>query len=626
MGKRFLSALLLPFISTICLSEPNAEPPKPPQSIPELREQLEKILKDTHTPGLSVAIVRRDGPEWVAGLGKADVAAGRNVTPETLFRIGSTSKAFASLSILKLVREGKISLDDPVHKLVPDVGFDNRWEATDPVRVVNLLEHTTGWDDMHLREYAKEATGMTLHDALDYGRSSRFSRWPPGTRMAYCNTGPTVAAYIVERVTGQRFEDYVEQNFFMPIGMKTATYFKPDAQIATVLYRDDGKTPVPYWNMIYRPAGSINASAQDMASYVQFYLNRGAVNGTQLVPAAEIDSMESPSTTWAAREGLKSGYGLSNYWNFQEGFVFHGHNGGLEGALTEMGYLPDNGVGYFFSTNTGNGDAFGKIGKAIRSYTTLKLQKPPVPAIAPLPPEAAAYTGWYAPNNPRQNFTMFLERLAGLSRVHFADGKLLISNLNETQSFIPVSGKFFRYVGKDGPPEPAASVALLAPNSEGRFIQAGMSTTYKFVPAWLALLEIALVALVLLSMSTVLLYAPFWLIGGFFRQRRRPAERAMRIWPLLAVLSFIAFVATFILGGGDIIHRLGNLTFWSASLCLITLFFAAASLMSAFAAWRIPSDGMRKWVRIYSIAVSAALMIATAYLAYWGIIGIRTWA
>ena len=357
MGTRFLSALLLPLISTICFSTPKPEPPKPAQSIPELREQLEKILKDAHTPGLSVAIVRHDGPEWVAGLGKADVAAGRDTTPATLFRIGSTSKAFASLSILKLVREGRISLDDPVRKLVPDVGFDNRWEATDPVRIVNLLEHTTGWDDMHLREYAKDATGMNLHDSLAYGRSSRFSRWPPGTRMAYCNTGPAVAAYIVERVTGQRFEDYVTHNFFLPIGMKTATYFQPDGQSTTVLYHDDGRTPLPYWNILYRPAGSINASAQDMAAYIQFYLNRGAVNGAELVPAAEIDRMESPTSTWAAREGLKAGYGLSNYWNFQEGFVYHGHNGGVQGGLTELAYLPDYGVGYFFSTNSGNGDA-----------------------------------------------------------------------------------------------------------------------------------------------------------------------------------------------------------------------------------------------------------------------------
>ena len=342
--------------------------PKPAQSIEELRQQLEKILKDTHTPGASVAIVHRDGPEWIAGLGKADVDSDRATTPETLFRIGSTSKAFASLSILKLAKEGKLSLDDSVHKLVPEVWFENRWEATDPVRVVDLLEHTTGWDDLHFREYAKDAPAtMGLREALDYDHHSRISRWPPGTRMSYCNTGPGVAAYIVEKITGQRFEDYVTQNFFLPIGMKTATYFPSTAAPSTTLYHSDGKTPYPYWNIIYRPAGAINASANDMSAYVMFYLNRGTANGAEVMPAASIDRMEVPTSTWAAQEGLKTGYGLSNYWSINEGFVYHGHDGGVDGGLTEMAYMPDYGVGYFYSINSGNGDAFQKIGKTIRA-------------------------------------------------------------------------------------------------------------------------------------------------------------------------------------------------------------------------------------------------------------------
>ena len=104
-------------------------------------------------------------------------------------------------------------------------------------RVVDLLEHTTGWDDSHLREYAKAAPAtMGVREALDYDHHSRTSRWSPGTRMAYCNSGPPVAAYIVEKLTGQRFEDYVTQNFFEPMGMKTATYFPPTSTPITTLY------------------------------------------------------------------------------------------------------------------------------------------------------------------------------------------------------------------------------------------------------------------------------------------------------------------------------------------------------------------------------------------------------
>jgi CubicO group peptidase (beta-lactamase class C family) len=136
--------LTLSFASLGWSAEKKQEAQKPAQSIGQLRQQIEKVLKDTNTPGVSVAIVHRDGPEWVAGIGTADVASGRAATADTLFRIGSVSKGFVALAVLMLVDQGKLSLDDPVRKLAPELWFENRWESTDPVRVVDLLEHTTG--------------------------------------------------------------------------------------------------------------------------------------------------------------------------------------------------------------------------------------------------------------------------------------------------------------------------------------------------------------------------------------------------------------------------------------------------------------------------------------------------
>lgn len=628
LGKCMGSVLVLVF----CLLDHSSlaqnkkeETPKPAQSIPALRQQLEKILADTHTPGVSVAIVHRDGPEWVAGLGKSDVASNHAATDETLFRIGSTSKAFASLSILKLAGEGKLSLQDPVHSLAPEIYFENRWEATDPVRVVDLLEHTTGWDDMHLPEYAKNAKGMTLRQGLDFYRKSRYSRWRPGTRMSYCNSGPAVAAYIVEKLTGQRFEDYVTQNFFLPIGMKTASYFEQPSPQLTTLYHGDGKTPYPYWNILLRPAGSINASAKDMAAYVQFYLNRGAVGSVQVAPAASIDRMETPTRTWEAQEGLKPGYGLSNYTSVREGFVYHGHDGGVNGGITDMSYLPEYGVGYFYSINSDNGEAFGKIGDAIRAYLTRSLTKAAVPAAGPLPANAADYAGFYLPAAPRNEMTHFLSNLLGMSRIRFADGKLLQTSLGQLdQPFIPVSGSQFRYLPKKGAAEPVATAMLLKPNAEGRFVFLG--GVMKRLPTAFAILRICLTIWFLLTVIAIVVYAPFWIIGGCFRKRRRPAERAMRLWPLIAALSLVAFVVLFMVSGNDAIARLGNLTVYSFGLFLTTVLFALASLASAISLWLARRQEIRGFVRWFSILVTTGLLIATAYLAYWGVIGIRTWA
>ncbi|MGB8259346.1 MAG: serine hydrolase [Terracidiphilus sp.] len=630
LGSRCASlALVLSLFATLALAQNKpAKPddkPKPAQSIAELKQQLEKILADTHTPGMAIAIVHKDGPEWVAGLGKSDVARNLATTEDTLFRIGSTSKAFASLSILKLANEGKLSLTDPVHKLAPDVWFQNRWEATDPVRVVDLLEHTTGWDDMHLPEYAKDAKGWTLTQGLDFYKKSRISRWRPGTRMSYCNSGPPVAAAIVEKITGKRFEDYVTENFFLPIGMKTATYFEAPSPQLTTLYHTDGKTPYAYWNILLRPAGSINASARDMGAYVQFYLNRGSMAGAAVMPAASINRMETPTRTWAAQQGLKTGYGLSNYTTFHDGFVYHGHNGGVEGGLTEMSYMPEYGVGYFYSINAGNGDAFGKIGDAIRAYITRGLTRPPVPAAAPLPPNAQEYAGWYVPDSPRNELSHFLERGLGLTLVRFKDGQMTVSGLgNWNQPFVPVSGTQFRYLPKKDPPEPIATVVLLNPNEEGRFAEIG--EVMRHIPGWAAWLQMALTAWFALSFVAVIVYAPFWLIGGLFKKRRRPAERAMRLWPLVAALSLLAFVVLFSMSNADAIERLGNLTVWSAGLCLTTLLFAVATLLGVIAVERAWKAQVRPFVRWFSALATAGLLVGMLYLLWWGVIGIRTWS
>lgn len=621
----FMLDALAVFVLPVRAADKKGEKPKPAQSIAELKTQLEKILADTHTPGMAVAIVHKDGPEWVAGLGKSNVAANHATTDETLFRIGSTSKAFAALSILKLVDEGKISLNDPVRKLVPEIWFENKWEATNPVRVVDLLEHTTGWDDMHLAEYAMNAKGWTLKQGLDFYRKSRISRWPPGTRESYCNSGPSVAAYIVEKVTGKRFEDYVAENLFAPIGMKTATYFEAPSPQLTTLYHDDGKTPYEYWNIIERPAGAINASAKDMAAYVQFYLNRGTVNGAAVVPAADIDRMEIPTRTWAAQEGLKDGYGLSNYWSINDGYVYHGHDGGVEGGLTEMAYMPEAGVGYFYSINAGNGDAFDKIGKAIRAYVTRNVPLPALPAAAPLPANAQDYAGWYEVDNPRNEFTHFLDRIAGLTHVSFKDGKMFSSDVNERdQSAIPVEGAQFRAIHKDSLPNPVATRILLAPKSEGRFIE--MGATMKQIPTWLAWLEIGMTGWWLLAIVVALLYAPFWLIGGLFKSRRRPDERAIKVWTLISALSIVGFCLLFTFSSNDAIERLGNMTLWSVGIFLISILMLIAPVAAMYSCVRTMKKPVRNYVRWIHRFILIPMMIVAIYLLVWGVIGMRTWS
>ena len=538
--------------------------PAPARDTAELEKRISEQLAKHKVPGASVVLTDAAGDRWLAGIGKADVAAGKPVTPDTLFRIGSVSKTFAALSVLKLQEEGRLSLDTTVRSLVPEVRFENRWEATDPVRVVHLLEHTTGWDDLHFKEYASsDPKPLTLAEGLAIGPESRTSRWRPGTRSAYCNSGPAVAAAVVEKVTGRRFEEYVAGTFFAPIGMPTADYFlSPRTEaLLTKLYHSDGKTPHPYWHVAIRPAGSINASGREMGAFLRFFLNRGSADGKAILSPASIDRMERPMTRWGAtKAGLQTGYGLHNYTTLDDqGFVWHGHNGGVEGGLSELAYLPEHHVGYFFSINGDRGEAFEEIGKQIR---------------------------------------LFLEK--ELPRPVFAGGT---------------------YRGeKKGAP------ALALVDTEEGLVAQGGSWTFRKTGAFRAIASIGLTAAFLLVVVAVLLFALVWIPRWLFRRMRGVPNLHLRLLPLLAVLSFLGACLAMALYDEDLIPRFGAPTPWSIAFVAGTWAFALFSAASFLALLAAKRQGMNRAAWLHAVVVSLLLAIGALYLAWWGVIGWRPWS
>lgn len=422
----------------------DAESPGNPKSIPELQAAIEKVLKEEKVPGAAVMMVSRDKPDWVACLGKADVAANTPVTADTLFRLGSVSKGFVALAALQLQEAGKLKLTDTVRQWAPDVAFINPWEAGDPVRLVHLMEHTTGFDEMHLREFAlNDPAPIALRDALAYGASSRVCRWPPGTRMAYCNSGPAVLAAVIEKVSGERFEDYVQEHLFKPLHMDGASYFyTPEVQQKLAkLYHADGITPYPYWHIDYRPTAAISASARDMANYLHFYLQRGSLDGTQLLQTASVERIETTESMPSAKLGPMLNYGLYNYDIPDGAFVFHGHNGAVMGGMTQMAYLPEQGRGYVLMLNSGNFYAAFQIGKLLRQYLTRDLTPPPLPPAAAVPADLQRhYAGYYEPISPSFECFSGFVRLVFVHHLTFSTNGLSTSIYGfARQKWVPMS-------------------------------------------------------------------------------------------------------------------------------------------------------------------------------------------
>jgi CubicO group peptidase (beta-lactamase class C family) len=600
-----------------------AESRSGPKSIPELQTAIETVLKENRTPGAAIAIVSRDQTEWVAGLGKADVAANRPATADTLFRIGSTSKGFAALAALQLQEEGKLKLTDTVRQWVPDVAFVNPWEATDPVRLVHLMEHTSGFDDIHLREYAlNDPTPIPLKDALAYGASSRVCRWPPGSRMAYCNSGPAVLAAVIEKVSGERFEDYVQEHFFNPLHMDGASYFYTPAvqQRLTKLYHSDGVTPYPYWHISYRPAGSINASAKDMANYVRFHLQRGSLDGTQLLQAASIERMETTESLPAAELGRFAGYGLYNYATLEGAFVFHGHNGGVMGGLTEMAYLPDYGRGYAFMINSGSGQALNEIGKLVRRYLIRDLTPPPLPPTASVPAEIQRhYAGYYQGISPRMQMFYPVERLINIGQLVFTTNGLTITTYNlHRDQWVPVTERLFR---RDN--QSVATLALL-PDADGQILIQTARGTYKQVSAlrvWGQRLGLALISLLMLSSP---LYALVWGTRKLQGKLRNGGPLSVRAMPLLGTLALGVFLGLFYVSQGDV-WALGVCSWVTVGIMFSSIIFALAAAASLYFVHRERHAAMNRLAYWHSVLVAVAVAVVALYMGYWGLIGLRLW-
>src|SRR6185295_17396582 len=218
----WLAGLLVVVCSTVASAEvPPSTAEAPPRTIDELRAKISGILLREGVPGAGIALIDGDQILWAGGVGVADRATARPVTADTLFRVGSISKSFVALALVQLAEQGRIDLDAPVAALAPELAIRNRWAAVQPITVAHLLEHTAGFDDMHPNESRAPlaAEAMPLAAVLARNPASRVARWRPGSRFSYANPGYTVAAYLIEKITGRPYEQVLTRELLRPLGM-----------------------------------------------------------------------------------------------------------------------------------------------------------------------------------------------------------------------------------------------------------------------------------------------------------------------------------------------------------------------------------------------------------------------
>jgi CubicO group peptidase (beta-lactamase class C family) len=309
-------------------------------------------------PGCAVAAVRGGRVELAGGWGLRDREAGLPVTQDTLFAIGSTTKAFTATTIGALVDEGLLEWDRPLREYVPAVQLHDPF-VSDRVTIVDLLSHRSG-----LPRHDLTWIGQPDQSRAEFVRRLRFLPLSKDLRQEfqYCNLGYLVAGHVVEALSGATWEDFVRGRLLEPLEMRRTNLsvdemLADDDHAAAYTRRDGVIVPVPPRPLpAMAPAGAMNSSAADMARWLLAQLGGGQLDGASVMSAATWkrqlaphmlmpDPGDMPGLTQYAY-GL--GWGVGRYREHKAAM----HSGGIDGFQTHCMMLPDDGIGVVVLTNT----------------------------------------------------------------------------------------------------------------------------------------------------------------------------------------------------------------------------------------------------------------------------------
>jgi CubicO group peptidase (beta-lactamase class C family) len=343
------AALITLFVTTLQISA------EQPVSVAPL---LQPFVDKHELAGAVALVADKDKVLAVEVVGSADIATGRKMAADSVFWIASQSKPITAVAVMMMVDEGKISLDAPVEKYLPEfrgqmviAEKDGEHQVlrkpTHPITVREVLSHVSG---LPFKSAVEEPTldGLPLAVAV---RSYAMTplQTEPGTKYQYSNAGINTAARILEVVSGMKYEDFMQKRLFEPLGMKETTFWPDEAQSARVAksYRPNAaKTDLeefPVSQLIYplsdhtrrfpMPAGGLFSTAQDTALFCRMLLNRGELNGRRYISEASLDELTKRQTP----DVVKDSYGLG----FAVGGDFFGHGGA---HATNMEVRPGKGL------------------------------------------------------------------------------------------------------------------------------------------------------------------------------------------------------------------------------------------------------------------------------------------
>ena len=389
--------------------------------------RLADLKTEHNVPVLAVAIITPDNT-W------SRVWGARLDVP---LRWGSITKTVTARTALKLSERGVFTLDDPLAKHIDPGLWQNRWRATHPVRVGQLLDLTAGFPDLSGKAFSYNEP-MSLNEALAFAPDHRRTLWPPGLAHGYTNLAPGLTQKLIEQATGTSFAAAVRREVFEPLGMAAATFV--DAGELPGGFKADGRTEIDYWQMTYAAFGAMNAPLGDLVRLVQTLM---------------AETPPKPTTTLAARAGFAFSYAGGIYPRVRGGHVWYSHGGDADGYRSRYAFLADGSRGYVININVDNPRLLRRIETILETHLAAGLARP-TPPPRHLGTDLDQLTGIYYPATTRFGVDQWQAGDAATLNVARAGDDLIATRGDRRTRLIAVRANRFRR-----PDDPVATVAFV---------------------------------------------------------------------------------------------------------------------------------------------------------------------
>jgi CubicO group peptidase (beta-lactamase class C family) len=325
-----------------------------------LDNYVQKALTDWKIPSVAVCIVKDGKVVWMKGYGVKEIGSTDKVDENTLFMIGSNTKAFTATALAMLDADKKLSLDDKVQKWLPDFKLFDPWVAKEAT-VRDLLCHRLGFETFQ-GDFMYFDSDLSLEEVRQ-----RFAKVKPlysfRSRWGYTNAAFMTAGEVIPKVTGKTWAEFVHDSIFVPLGMNNSLVLSKEIETASnkasahTLVNGEIKK-VAYGRLEnMAPAGAISSSANDLSHWVMMQLDNGKYNNKQIVPVSAIAQTRTPNSILGDggvlfNKGHFALYGLGWFLQEYNGRKIVQHTGGVNGFVTSVTLIPEEKLGIVVLTNT----------------------------------------------------------------------------------------------------------------------------------------------------------------------------------------------------------------------------------------------------------------------------------